>query len=154
MKSAQPLQFSFVALLISIALTQSEAHEFFRFKADTPGNSRSGTLRYERGKLVISGPVLLRTTYYGDFLFLFTDQTGHKLIELQQDRSFARISGKLIGTTWEGETETAPSNVSGWLSLSPLFVNQVIPKSVKKTYASEKFEFGFSARRGFGHLGF
>src|SRR6266576_605879 len=149
MKSEQLLQFSFVALLISIPLTQSEAHEFFRFKADTPGNSRSGTLRYERGKLLISGPVFLRTTYYGDFLFLFKDQTGHKLIELQQDRSFARISGKLIGTTWEGETQRAPSNVSGWLSLSPLFVNQVIPKSVKKTYASEKFEIWISRKTWF-----
>src|SRR5437667_8405294 len=117
MKTPQLFRTSFLALLISTGITQTEAHEFFRLTADTPGNSRSGTLRYERGKLVIGGPVFLRTTYYGDFLFLFTDQTGHKLIELQQDRSCARISGKLIGTTWEGETQTAPSNVRGWLSL-------------------------------------
>ena len=154
MKTAQLFGASFVALLTSMVLIQAEPHHFFRFTADTPGNGRSGTLRYERGKLVITGPVFLRTTYYGDFLFLFTDQTGNKLVELQQDRSFARISGKLIGRTWEGGTRSAPSNIKGWLNLSPLFVNQVIPKSVRKKNADEKFEFRFPARPSFGHLGF
>ena len=154
MKTPQLFRTSFLALLISTGITQTEAHEFFRLTADTPGNIRSGTLRYERGKLVITGLVFLRTTYYGDFLLKFTDQTGNKLVELRQDYVFARIGGNLIGTTWEGQTRLAPSSVSGWLRLSPLFVNRVIPKSVKKTYGDEQFEFRFPTRPGCGHFGF
>jgi len=87
-------------------------------------------------------------------LFLFTDHTGKKLIELQQDRSFARIGGQLVGSTWEGETRSAPSNLRGWLALSPLFDNQVVPLSVRKTAGDEKFEFHFAPRPSTGHLGF
>ena len=155
MKSAPPFLTAFIILLsLSVASEAAEPHHFFRFTERTFGGARSGTLRYQHDSTIISGPVFLRTSYYGDFLLLFTDDTGNKLIELQQDLSFARIRGQLVGTTWEGETRSAPSKLQGWLALSPLFVNQVVPLLVRKTVGNERFEFRFQRTRPAGHLGF
>jgi len=154
MKTA--LRFATAAALLSVMILDaaSKPHHFFRFTSNTPGSGRSGTLRYQRGDLLITGPVFFRTSYYGDFLFLFTDKSGKKLVELQQDSSFARIQGTLVGVVWEGEVRSAPASLRGWLSLSPLFVNQVVPLSVRKTIGGEKFEFQFPPRPSMSHMGF
>ncbi len=132
----------------------AEPHHFFRFTANTPGNGRTGTLTYSQGDVAVTGPVSFWTSYHGDFWLLFTDKSGKRLIELQQDRSYARIQGQLVGTPWEGEIRSAPANLRGWLSLSPSFVDQVVPLSVRKTVGNEKFQFYFARRARIGHLGF
>jgi hypothetical protein len=136
------------------AAIAAEPHHFFRFTSGTPGNGRTGTLTYSRGDVAITGPVLFRTSYYGDFLLLFTDKSGKRLVQLQQDRSYARIQGQLVGTPWEGEIRFAPANLRGWLSLGPSFVDQVVPLSVRKVTGDEKFQFYFARRARIGHLGF
>jgi len=82
-------------------------------------------------------------TAEGDFVFRFTNAANATLLELRQDNSYAVIEGRLIGKRWEGPTNSAPSKLRGWLSLSRLFVNQVQSFGRTTTVGDEKFEFRF-----------
>jgi hypothetical protein len=154
MKTAPRLLTAAALFSLIAGAIASAPHHFFRFTSNTPGSARSGTLTYSHGDHIITGPVFVRTTYSGDFLFLFTDRAGKKLVELQQDPLFARVRGQLVAAPWEGEIRSAPANLRNWLSLSSLFVNQVVPLSLRKTTGSENFEFHFPTSPSMSHMGF
>jgi hypothetical protein len=56
MKTAHGFLTGLVMLLVPIALSEgSEPHHFFRVTSNTPGSVHSGTLRYQRGNVTITG---------------------------------------------------------------------------------------------------
>ena len=143
-----PLAFRTARVMaLSLALTALTSCSFLsRHQFALPSKewqTRTGQLQYRTGGVTVTGDVVVRLSKQGDFELTFSKGPGINLFTIQQDANFAEVKSSLSRQTWSGQTDQAPQQLRGWLSLREKLMAAPQRKVVRHDTGTEKFVFRF-----------
>ena len=142
-----PLVLTFKHFVVAVLLSGLTSCAFLsRHQFALPGKdwqARSGQLMYRNGNVTVVGDVLVRFSRSGDFELTFSKGPGITLFTLQQDANFAQVKSGFAHLSWSGQTESAPAQLRGWLSLREKLLASQKERVVRHTLGPEKFVFRF-----------
>jgi hypothetical protein len=130
-----------IAIFYVTSCTTVSRHEF---SEPTAGwQTKSGQVMYRSAKTTLIGDAVVRFSKTGDFELTVAKGPGITLLSLQQDATFAKITGAFARQGWSGPTSQAPPQLRGWLALRDQFMRAPAQKTLRYTAGNETFLFRF-----------
>ena len=116
-------------------------HEFSEPTAEW--QTKTGQLMYRSPETTLIGDALVRFSKMGNFELTISKGPGITLLSLQQDATFAKITGAFAHQGWSGPIAQAPPQLRGWLGLRDQFIHAPDRKTLRYTAGNETFLFRF-----------